>query len=333
MRHVAALAEVSVKTVSRVVNGEPTVDPVLAERVREAIESLGYEPDHAAQSLRRQDGRSRTIAAVLDDLANPFSAALHRAAIDAARERGVLVLSASSDHDPTTEREAVAAFARRRVDGIILMPSGAAGDWLGSELARGMEATTVDRPIDGVDAVVSDNRVAADRATEHLIRRGHRQIGYLGDLRNLYTAEERVTGYKIALARHGYEVDERLIRQDLRGPDQAESAAIEMLTSSTAPTALFSSQNLITIGAVRALHRLALQHSVALIGFDDVEFGDLIEPGITALAQDPAQIGRLAAERLLSRIDGEGFNPTRVRVVPTRLIPRGSGEIAVRTAV
>jgi len=89
-----------VKTVSRVVNNEPTVDPVLAKRVQTAIERLGYEPDRAAQSLRRQDGRSRTIGAILDDLANPFSAALHRAAVESARESGVFVLAANTDDDP-----------------------------------------------------------------------------------------------------------------------------------------------------------------------------------------------------------------------------------------
>jgi LacI family transcriptional regulator len=328
MRHVAALARVSVKTVSRVVNDEPTVDQALAERVRAAIEELGYEPDPIAQSLRRRDGRSRTIAAIMDDLANPFSATLHRAAVESARTRGVLVLAANSGHDPEQARQAFGAFARRHVDGIILMPSSAEEDWLAPELAKGMNVVTVDRPLEAIDAVVSDNRAAATRATEHLLRRGHRRIAYLGDLRDIYTAEERVAGYLSAMERLEGDLDESLVRQDIRGREQAEKVAIEMLIGSDPPTALFSSQNLITLGAVRALHKLRLQQSVALIGFDDIEFGDLIEPGITVLGQDPSQMGRLATEQLMARIDGES-SPPHIQVVPARLIPRGSGEIGL----
>ncbi|HET7121415.1 MAG TPA: LacI family DNA-binding transcriptional regulator [Solirubrobacterales bacterium] len=328
MRHVAALAGVSLKTVSRVVNGEPTVDPALAERVRAAIEELGYEPDPIAQSLRRRDGRTRTIAAIVDDLANPFSAALHHAAVESARTRGVLVLAANSGDDPEQARQAFGAFARRHVDGVILMPSSAREDWLVPELAKGMNVVTVDRPIEGIDGVVSDNRAAATRATEHLLRRGHGRIGYLGDLRNLYTAQERVAGYRSAMESLEGDLDESLVRQDIRGREQAEKAAIEMLIGPDPPTALFSGQNLITLGAVRALHKLRLEQSVALVGFDDIEFGDLIEPGITVLAQDPSELGRLATEQLLARIEGE-TSPPRIQVVPARLIPRGSGEIGL----
>src|SRR5918912_635189 len=113
MRDVGERAGVSIKTVSRVVNGATTVDPALAARVQAAVDELGYRPDQAASLLRRADGRSRTIAVVLEDLANPFSAALHRAVVDAARHRGVLVLAASSDEDPVDERDAVAAFTAR----------------------------------------------------------------------------------------------------------------------------------------------------------------------------------------------------------------------------
>jgi len=129
-----------------------------------------------------------------------------------------------------------------------------------------------------------------------------------------------------AMQKLGGGIDETLVRQDLRGREQAERAAIDMLVGPDPPTALFSSQNLITIGAVRALHNLRLQHSVAPIGFDDIEFDDLIEPGITVLDQDPSKIGQLATERIVARVSGERSS-ARVHVIPTHLIPRGSGEI------
>jgi LacI family transcriptional regulator len=331
MREVGARAGVSIKTVSRVVNGETTVAPELAARVRAAIGELGYRPDPAASSLRRRDGRSRTIAIVLEDLANPFSAAVHRAVVDAARARGVLVLSASSDEDPHDEREAVAAFTARRVDGVILMPTSADHRWIEDELAAGTAMVMIDRPAGDLDAVVSDNRAGAARATTHLLRRGHRRIAFLGDLRDIYTMGERAAGHREALAAAGVPCDERLVRFDLRDSAAAAQAVIELLTITDAPTAIFSAQNLVTIGAVRALRRLELHHDVALIGFDDIILGDLLEPGVTVVAQDAAAIGRLAAEQLLARVAGDD-GPPRRRVVPTQLIPRGSGEIAARAA-
>jgi len=333
MREVALRADVSIKTVSRVVNGEPTVAADLVARVHEAIAELGYRPDHTASSLRRSDGRSATIAAVLEDLANPFSAALHRAIVDAARSRGVLVLAASSDEDPRDERDAVAAFTARRVDGVVLMPTSASHEWVADELTAGTPLVMVDRPAGELtDAVVSDNRAGAARATTHLLRRGHRRIAFLGDLHDIYTARERRAGYRDALAAAGVSDDDALARSDLRSSDAAHRAAIDLLTGPEPPTALFSGQNLLTVGAVRALRELELQHQVALVGFDDVELGELLEPAITVVAQDPAGIGRTAAERLFARIDGD-TSPADVHVVPTRLIPRGSGEIAAPVAV
>jgi LacI family transcriptional regulator len=327
MREVGALAGVSIKTVSRVVNGETTVAPELAARVHAAIAQLGYRPDHAASSLRRSDGRSRTLAVVLEDLANPFSAAVHRAVVDTARARGVLVLAASSDEDPVDEREAVAAFTARRVDGLVLMPTSADHGWLTDELADGTKMVMVDRPAGELaDAVVSDNRASAERAVTHLLRRGHRRIAFLGDLHEIYTACERVAGYRAALAAAGLPEDERIVRFDLRDSDAAQQAVIELLDGPDPPTALFPSQNLLTIGAVRALRALGLHHEVALVGFDDIVLGELLDPGVTVVAQDPATIGRIAAEQVLRRIDGDTAPPA-VHVVPTRLIPRGSGEI------
>jgi LacI family transcriptional regulator len=329
MRDVGERAGVSFKTVSRVVNGEGGVSAELVERVLGAVAELGYRPDQAASSLRRSDGRTRTIAVVLEDLANPFSSALHRAVVDAARDRGVLVLAASSDEDPADEREAFAAFTARRVDGVILLPTSADHSWLDAERTAGTAVVAVDRPAGDLDldAVVSDNRKGALRATNHLIRRGHRRIAFLGDLRTIYTAGERLAGYREALGAAGLELDDALERFDLHHPDHAQAAVIELLTGPDAPTALFTSQNLITVGAVRALRQLERHRDVALIGFDDVVLADLLDPGITVVAQDAAAIGAAAADLLLARIDGDG-GPTRRHVVATRLVPRGSGEIA-----
>jgi LacI family transcriptional regulator, galactose operon repressor len=329
MREVAALAKVSIKTVSRVVNGETGVSPGLARRVLAASERLNYRHNLTASSLRRSDGRSATIGIVLEDVANPFSSALHRSIEDVAVQRGVLVFASSSDEDEHRERKLVSAFASRRVDGLIIQPSSQDHSYLATERSAGTAIVFVDRPpvFFDADTVLTDNTAGVRRGVRHLLAHGHRRIGYLGDLHTIATAAERHRGYVEALADEGIEADERLVRLDLRGIEKAEAAVTELLARPRAPTALFTGQNLITIGAFRVLRRLGLHQRVALIGFDDILLADLLEPGITVIAQDPAAIGRTAAQVLFRRIDGDR-SPTEHHIVLTRMITRGSGEIA-----
>ncbi|HYU62321.1 MAG TPA: LacI family DNA-binding transcriptional regulator [Verrucomicrobiae bacterium] len=328
MREVAALARVSIKTVSRVVNGESGVSPQLARRVLSASERLDYRHNMTASSLRRSDGRSATIGVVLEDVANPFASALHRSIEDVAVLRGVLVLAGSSDEDPERERKLVAAFASRRVDGLIVQPAGHDHSYLLAERRAGTPMVFVDRPPAFLDAdtVLTDNAAGVHRGMNQLIANGHRRVGYLGDLHTIATAAERYEGYRAALEEHEIQLDEQLVRLDLRGVEKAEAATTDLMNLPEQPTALFTGQNLLTIGAFRVLRRLGLHKKVALIGFDDILLADLLEPGITVIAQDPAGIGRAAAEILFRRLDGER-GPSHHAIVRTRMINRGSGEI------
>jgi LacI family transcriptional regulator len=197
MVDVAALAGVGLKTVSRVVNSESGVSPELAARVRAAIEQLNYRRDANAATLRRLGGKTHSIGLVLEDVSNPFSSELHRAVEDAARERGLLVLAGSCDEDPERERELIGSFRERRVDGIIVVPASHDHSYLYEERRTGTALVFVDRPASHLDAdtVVSDNYGGATQAVRHLLDRGHRRIGFLGDLLTIATALERLRGY------------------------------------------------------------------------------------------------------------------------------------------
>jgi LacI family transcriptional regulator len=332
MREVAALAGVSLKTVSRVVNEVPTVDPALVAKVHAAMDRLGFRPNLAASNLRRADGRTHTIGLLVEDVANPFSAAVHRAVEDYAAQRGVLVLSSSLDEDPERERRMVRALVARRVDGLIIVPASSDHRYLVAEQEAGTAVVFVDRlpvPLIG-DAVVTDNRDAAKAGVEHLIAAGHRRIAYLGDAESLMTARERFAGYRDAMRAaesRGCVVDSACIVQGLRTTKAADQAVTALFARPDAPTALFTSQNLVTIGAVEALHRLGLHQHVAIVGFDDFALAQLLEPGVTVLAQQPAQMGRLAAQLLFARLEGDR-SPADVHIIPSLLMRRGSGEIA-----
>jgi LacI family transcriptional regulator len=329
MRDVAALAEVSLATVSRVVNGDPRVDAAMAGRVVRAVELLGYRHDVTASSLRRADRGSASIGLVVEDVANPFFSAVHRGIEDVARRHGVLVLTGSSDEVPERERELTDAFTSRSIDGLILSPGPGDHAYLARERAHGVPIVCVDRParLFESDAVISDNLGGAHDAVGHLLARGHRRIAYIGDRPELFTSEQRLAGYRRALGEHGVAVDAALIRHPEYRAADAYAIARALLEGPGPPTALFTSQNLITIEAVRALHDLGLQQRVAHVGFDDVTLADVVEPAITVVAQDPRAIGTRAAELLFERLDGHA-GPARQVVIPVTLVPRGSGELA-----
>ncbi len=308
MRDVAALAGVSLKTVSRVVNGEPTVAKDLVERVRVASAQLSYQPNLTASNLRRGDGKSSTIGLLVEDVANPFSAAIFRAVEDVASSAGVGVLAGSLDENPDRERELTAELIARRVDGLIIVPAGhdhSYHSYLQLEQRSGTALVFVDRPpkLLAADAVVADNRDGAATGVRYLLERGHRRIAYLGDLESITSAQERYEGYLEALSGAGLPVDPRLVRRNLHSQEMAKASCLDLLTGPNPPSALFTAQNLITVGAVHALRALGLERSTALLGFDDFDLADLLQPAVTVVAQDPAAMGRLGAELLLKRID------------------------------
>lgn len=327
MRDVAALAGVSLKTVSRVINGETTVAPELARKVHRAAEVLEYRPNLTARSLRSSSGRTRTLGVLLENVANPFSSALHRAVEDVARARGVAVFAGSVDEDPQRERELAMALVSRRVDGLIVVPAGDDQSYLANEQRAGLKLVFADRPprLLRADAVWSDNQGGAATAVRHLIAAGHRRIAFLGDLLGIPTAAARHAGYVETLASAEIELDAHLVRLNLHSADAAEAATRELMAGPR-PTALFPTQNLITIGAIRALRALGLHEQVALVGFDDILLADMLDPAVTVVAQDPAAIGAKACEVLFERMDGDR-RPVQTYTIPTRLIPRGSGEI------
>jgi LacI family transcriptional regulator len=326
MRDVAALAGVAVKTVSRVINDVPTVDPALANQVRAAADKLGYRPNLAASNLR--SGRTDTIGLLLEDVGNPFCAALHRAIENYVRDRGILLLTASLDDDPAREKDLVSRLIDRRVDGLIVVPTAEDHRYIVAEQGHGTSVVFVDRqPRPFIaDAVVTNNREAACHAVMQLGGIGHRRIAYLGDAQTIPTAADRYQGYLDGLDACGLVPSTGVIRHGLRTTEAARSATRGLLDSRHPPDALFTSQNLVTMGAIQALHQMGRQHDIALIGFDDVPFAETLHPAITVIAQNIAEIGRTAAERVFARIGGDR-SPAKLYVVDSTFIGRGSGEI------
>lgn len=328
MKQVALLAGVGMKTVSRVVNSEPNVTPATAKRVWDAIRTLDYHVDMQAGSLRRAGGRTRTLGLLISSVDNPFAGGIHRAVEDVSLRHGVSVFASSLEDDPAREVMAVREFMRRRVDGLVLTTASPDMSYLTSTAQQGLPIVFVDRAPAGIqaDVVASDNRDAAALATRHLLERGHRRIALIADRPTIQTAAERRQGFLDELGRAGVPTGDVHVVSGVHDETESQRAMTALLAGPNPPTAVFSAQNLITVGVLHALRAAGKERTVALVGFDDLPLADLLDPGITVIAQDSHTIGRLAAERVFRRLAGEQL-ALELTVVPTRLIERGSGEI------
>jgi LacI family transcriptional regulator len=328
MRDVAEQAGVSFKTVSRVVNDEGGVSKALVERVEQAIAALGYRPDDRARHLRRSASRTGAIGFILVDVANPFFSSILRGIEEVARKHDYLVLAGSTDGLREREDQLVDAFVARRVDGLVVVPSGSGAGPLRAEIERGTPAVFLDLEPDGltVDLVRSDHLGGAVLATQHLQAHRHRDILFIGDDATIFSAGLRVQGYREAMSMAGLEILDRRIVHGRHTSEVWRRIIRDLLSETDRPTAVFSAQNIITVGATQALHDLALHETIAHIGFDDIELADVVQPGISVVPQHPRDLGRRAAERLFARIEGLDEPPIQ-QVIGASVIERGSGEI------
>lgn len=331
MKDVATLAQVSFKTVSRVVNGEPGVSAVLIERVNCAVEELGYRPNDGARTLRRSTRRATTIGVVHADISNPFMAAVHSAFEAVAASNGCLILSGTASEQIERHDELIRAFTARRVDGLVVIPVGdsttSPSVVLTDEIRRGTPVVFIDRdPGIDADVVMSDHRGGAELGTKHLINFDHRKIAFLGSREHVHSVIQRRAGFESVMADAG--AQPAAIITGLRTPDHSADAVRALFARPVdeRPTAIFAAQNGLTLGAVRALHQLGLQHEVALVGFDHIDAVDIVSPAITTVPQDADELGRRAGTLLFSRLL-DGRTKARQEIVPVSLIARGSGEI------
>ncbi|WP_367320060.1 LacI family DNA-binding transcriptional regulator [Streptomyces sp. HUAS ZL42] len=327
---VAQQVGVSAKTVSRVLNDDGPVAAETRERVMEAVQRLGFRPNLMARHMRL--GKSDTaIGLIVPDMSNPFFATVVSGIESVTHDRGLTLLVGSSAQDAERERSLVGTFLARRVSALLVAPTAKADHgYLKAERSAGLPVVFLDRPGTGLaaDSVLSSNRRGGHEGTAHLIGHGHRRIGFVGDTPGaLYTRRMRLRGYRDALAEAGLPYDKTLV---VGGHDVESAAAAtqRLLNLADPPTALFAANNFSSMGVVIGLSR-AGRKDVAFVGFDDVPLAEVLEPALTVVAQDPAAMGAAAATIALSRLDGDRSR-ARSTEIPTRLIPRGSGELRPR---
>ncbi|WZH38848.1 MAG: LacI family DNA-binding transcriptional regulator [Microbacterium enclense] len=320
MVDVAADAGVSFKTVSRVINGEPNVDAVMAERVLASVARLGYHRNALAASLR--SGNRDTIGFIAADLSNTFYMQIAAAVSTVAARERMHIVMASSEEDADTERALALDLCQRQVGGLIVVPTAADHSYLTREVQLGTPVVFLDRPGSGIpaDAILLDNRGGARAAVAELVEAGHRRIAVLLDARAIFTMAERWEGARDAFAAAGREIDPALVVDGLHTPTLARDAMRRLLESDEPPTAVFCANNRVTIGALEAI--LPAGAEVAVSGFDDFELSRLLPRRIRIVDYDVADLGRQAAETLLARA-ADPATGSHTQLVATRLVDRG----------
>ncbi|HEY9294552.1 MAG TPA: LacI family DNA-binding transcriptional regulator [Microlunatus sp.] len=333
IKDVAERAGVSVATVSRTLNGVPSVDPVMAKRVRAAAQALGYRANGVARSLRRR--QTDVWALIISDVANPFFTAIARGVEDVAQQAGYSVLLCNSDEDAEKEARYLEVAERSLVSGVLLSPTVTGSD-IGRLHAVGIPVVAVDRNLsEPVDSVVADSTTGALKATEHLFEQGWRRPACITGPRQAATAEQRMQGFLDALSRHRVRRARSLVRHTNYQADGGREATAGLLDGADPPDALFVANSELALGALEELtaRGLRLGRDVGMVAFDDAPWAAFIEAPLTVVAQPAYEIGAEAARLLLDRIAAARDLPKDRRPAPapprtvllgTRLIIRES---------
>lgn len=339
---VARVAGVARATAARVLGDYGSVRPELRARVLEAAADVGYQPNRLARSM--VSGASRTLGAVVADIGNPFFATAVRAIADEARTAGFEVVLANSDEAVAEERAAVQVLVEKRVDGLIVAP---APDGSHDHLARlrdiGPPLVLLDRNVPqlATDAVIIDGGAAAAAAAQHLMSLGHERLAVVTDVATSHalsdlpaaarevegmgTAAMRLVGFLGAMAEAGLRPRAEMVVQAAPTLEGARETTLALLDAEVRPTALFTTDNVMTLGAFEALQErgVPIPEAISLFGFDDLEWTRIVRPPVSVVAQPVYELGVAAARRILARVGGDE-GPVETLVLPTRLVMRES---------
>ncbi|MBI2114237.1 MAG: LacI family DNA-binding transcriptional regulator [candidate division NC10 bacterium] len=329
---VAQRARVSRATVSRVLNRYPHVRPRVREAVLRAMRALGYRPDQVARSLARRE--TQTLGLVVADITNPFYAETARAIVETARGHGYNVILCNTDNLPRLQEEYVEVLRQRRVDGIIFGSVFLDDPVVEALVEAGYPCVMYNRRLRSGRGsyIVLDNVRASYDLTRHLLDLGHRRIGFIAGLRELSTAAERLQGYRAALRAAGLPVDRSLVRPGAFKAEMAQQAAQDLLKLPRRPTAIMAGNDLMALGVMQAAGDLGLRipEDLAVVGFDDIGIAAHRQVQLTTMAQQKAEMGRMAVVWLLETIrDPRRYarQPLQQMLAPTLVVRRTCGAL------
>jgi len=328
IQDIAKAANVSIATVSRVFNNSNKVRSETANKVLEVAKKMNYRPNRVARRMRVKNSDSLILGLIVTDLGNPFFSDLSRGVEDIAYKNKQALLVCNTDEDPEKEKFYIDSMLSERVSGIIIAPTTGNYDYLRSLKEQNYPIVCVDRyPSDlNIDTVTINNKKGAYEATKRLIELGHKRIGIINGIRNLSTTAGRYNGYKKAIKEAGIQLSKDLVVFENYKESGGREAIQHFLSLDSPPTAVFCTNNLMTLGCYEELHkrRINIPEDMAIIGFDDMPWAVALDPPLTAIKQPSYELGVNAVELLLKRLRKTNGN-TMHMVLNPELIIRDSG--------
>jgi len=326
MKQIARLADVSLGTVSHVINNSAKVREPLRRRVLEAVELLSYQPSQLARGLRRD--KTNIIGMIIPDITNPFFPAVVRGAEDAAYDSGYRLLLCNADNNQLKEISYIKELRTYLPAGIIVIPSNLNDVTMQDVKLTGKSVVVcLDRiPRDWKgDAVTIDNEDGAMQATQHLIRLGHVRIATVTGPLSLTNATDRRTGFRRALREANIQIPAEYEQESSFNREGGHSAALKLLRMQPRPTAIFAQNDLMAMGVMVAIRELGLQcpRDISLFGFDGLEVMELMDPPLSSVLQPGYQLGAMGVELLVGRVN-DPARPFSHHVLPTELLVRAS---------
>lgn len=331
IKNVAERAGVSKATVSRVLNNHPYVADDIRARVQQAMLELGYQPNRAARRLRAKS--SDILGLIIPDIQNPLFQSVVRGIEDAAYAQQMNVVLCNTDDIPQKQMVYLRVMQAERAAGVLVVPTlSSDGDVLRPVQEAGTPIVLLDRDVDQFEAdlVRTDNVHGAYAAVWHLAALGYKRIAIIAGSQYLTPGHERLRGYQNALEKAGLALDRTLIREGNFRVESGYTLARDLVTALNPPDAIFVSNNLMTLGALRALHELGIRipEDVALVGFDDMPWAGDLYPPLTTVAQSGYELGQIAVELLLRRIAQPALPFRRVILQPQLVVRRSCGALA-----
>jgi len=325
IKDVAKQANVSVATVSRVLNGRDRVSDSTRKKILKIIEELNFVPSTMAASMVKK--KTNMLAVVVPEIQNPFYTAVIGGTVEVANKEGFFTIVISTNGDETEEEEFFESFLSKNVDGIVLI-----GTHKDSEFYRNIRKPTilVDRYINdsGHDGVLIDNYRGAYEATRHFVEHGHERIAIIDGAHDFNDGKDRYWGYHQAMLEGGLTPDPEYHKQGDWLEEDGYRFAVELMRSEQPPTAIFAANNVICKGVIKAVRDLSLQigEDISLIGFDDNELAQFVQPRVTVVARPTREMGVQAAEMLIHKIKGESLEQTKPKkvILDVQLMKYGS---------
>lgn len=327
---VAKEADVSTATVSRVFSGSAKVNEDTSDKVLRAARKLNYRPNRVASRLRGKGSQSKVLGLIVTDLNNPFFSDIARGVGDIAykNENGVIVCN--TDEDPQKERFYLDILLSEKVAGLIIAPTIGNKEYL-KEIRKNIPLVTVDRHIPeiDIDSVLVDNEHGAYLAVNRLVNLGHKRIGIVCGIKGITTTEKRLSGYEKALRENGISTKRKLIFHGNSKEEGGIKGVKKLLNLESPPTAIFSTNNLMTLGIYEELYRQGIQvpEDIAIVGFDDMSWATALNPPLTAVRQPSYDLGVTAIELLLKRLADPDRSISNITLKSELIIRESCGNI------